>query len=172
MNGAHKKSPPNPAGSLFLFRSLGSVAFVWHQSHEASSLDRRSDCVLADRSTASLATAHNLAMTVGQLLEQLNVFVINVSRTWTFTINEQRILTNRLCFQFRFTTSVFSFLKCQGFDSTKAGINFSFNGKCIAAKKGRSSCNLPICGQIQFGLRIMQNRRESAMEKVRIFPTG
>ena len=80
-----------------------SVAFVWHQSHEASSLDRRSYCVLADRGAASFATADNFAVAIGELLQQLDVFVINVSRAWPFAIDEKRILANSLRLEFWFT---------------------------------------------------------------------
>jgi len=60
--------------------------------------------VLADRSAACLATADDLAVAIGQLLQKLDVFVINVSRTWTFAIDEKWILTNGFRLEFRFTT--------------------------------------------------------------------
>ena len=55
------------------------------------------------RDRTSLATANNLAVAVGELLQQLDVFVINVSRTRTFAIDEKRILANSLRLEFWFT---------------------------------------------------------------------
>lgn len=96
-----------------------SVAFVRHQCHKTSSLDRSRDGVLADRGATCFAAANNLAMSVGQLFQQLYVFVINVGRTRTLAIDEQRVLANGFRLELRFTSCVFSFLKCQGIDSTK-----------------------------------------------------
>ena len=59
--------------------------------------------MLADRSTTSLATTDNLAVAIGELLQQLDVFVVNVSRTGTFAVNEKRILTNGLRLELWFT---------------------------------------------------------------------
>lgn len=70
--------------------------------------------MLTDRGATGFAAADDLTVTVGQVFQQINVFVINVGRTRTLAINKQRVLANSLCFDLRFASCVSSFLKCQG----------------------------------------------------------
>src|SRR5438477_4615610 len=59
-----------------VFIRRGSLAHVRQQRHEAGSLDRQSDGVLADGHAAALAPAYNLTVAVDELFQQLDVLVI------------------------------------------------------------------------------------------------
>ncbi len=67
------------------------ASFVRNERHEPGSLDRLRDGVLAGGCTASLATAHNATVTVGQLAEQVEVFVIDKHRTRTDAVDADRV---------------------------------------------------------------------------------
>jgi len=60
--------------------------------------------VLADRGAACLAAADDFAVAISQLLQQLDVFVVDVSWSWTFAVDEKRILANGFRLEFWFTT--------------------------------------------------------------------
>jgi hypothetical protein len=82
----------SPCLPIFLSPCLtGSVAHVRQQRHKPRSLDRASNRVLARRVAARLATAHYAAMPVGQLREQVEIFVINVHRPRRVALNVNRI---------------------------------------------------------------------------------
>lgn len=71
------------------------IADVRHQRHETSAFDRARHGVLADRSATTLAAAHNPAVAIRQLTEQLNVLVVDVQRAWTLAVGQDRILLFR-----------------------------------------------------------------------------
>ncbi len=71
-------------------------ADVREQRHEAGSLDGERHSVLAHSGATGLATVDDLAVTVDELLQELEILVIDEHRTWTFTINEDGILLLRL----------------------------------------------------------------------------
>ena len=81
-------------------QSKALIAYEWQQGHEACSLDRVGHCVLTDRGAACLTTANNFSVTVDQLLQQFNVFVIDVHWARTLTINVQRVLRDGACVGF------------------------------------------------------------------------
>jgi hypothetical protein len=64
-----------------------------HQSHEPSSLDSRRDGMLTHRRTAALATADDFAVTIDQLAEQFDVFVIDVHRPRPVAVDENRVFS-------------------------------------------------------------------------------
>src|SRR5688572_5603638 len=69
-----------------------SFADIRQQCHVPGPLDRLGHRVLADRRAAGLAAAHDLAVAVNHLLEQLDVLVIDEHRTRPLAIDEQRVL--------------------------------------------------------------------------------
>ncbi len=78
---------PAPRSKLpALFADIGQ------QGHEASSLDRIGDGVLADGRAAALPPADDLALTVDELLQQFEILVIDVHRARTLALDEQGIL--------------------------------------------------------------------------------
>ena len=81
-----------------------SVANERQQRHEACALDRVRYCVLADGCTACLAAADDATVAINQLLQQFDVLIIDVHRTRTLAVNEQRIFADGFCFGFCFAT--------------------------------------------------------------------
>src|SRR5262245_31620322 len=67
------------------------LADVRQQRHETGALDSQSDGVLARGGATAFATADDLALTIGELVQELKVFVVNEQRTWTFAIDEDWI---------------------------------------------------------------------------------
>ena len=53
---------------------------------------QRTDSVLTDRRTTGLASSHNLAMTIDQFLEQLQILIVDIHRSRSFAIDENRVL--------------------------------------------------------------------------------
>ena len=89
------------------------IAFKRKQRHESRSLDRLSNCVLRDCGTTCFPPTDNSTVTIDKLLQQLNIFVVDVHRTWPFAIDVQWIFPLRASFGFRFTTVRFSSHLCQ-----------------------------------------------------------
>lgn len=77
-------------------------ANVRHQGHEACSLDRQSDGVLAGCRATRFSTTHNATMSVDQFLQEVNVFVVHIHGTWPLAIYVQRIAfcSTSTCFCF------------------------------------------------------------------------
>lgn len=73
-----------------------SVAYVGHESHEAGAFDGLGDGVLADCVAARLAAADDFAVAVGELRQQVDVFVVDVHRLGADAIDEDRILLGNL----------------------------------------------------------------------------
>ena len=89
------------------------VAFERKQRHESSTLDRLGNGMLRDCCATGFTTTDNSTVAINQFLKQLNVFVVDVHRTWPFAINVQWIFPRRASFCFRFTTVRFSSHLCQ-----------------------------------------------------------
>lgn len=66
---------------------------VGHQGHKSSALDSFRYSVLADCSTAVLASSNNSAVTIDQLGQQVDIFVVDVHWIWTLAINKQRVFS-------------------------------------------------------------------------------
>jgi hypothetical protein len=90
----------NQAGLMIVRRSINSIgdqsliAFEWQQCHKAGSFDCIGNGVLADRRATRLASSNDPAMTIDQFLKQLDVFVVDIHRTRTLTIDVKWIFTN------------------------------------------------------------------------------
>lgn len=67
------------------------AANVWHQGHEAGSLDCFGHGVLAGCLATGLAAADDAAMTIGQLAEHIQIFVIDEHGPRSLTINADGI---------------------------------------------------------------------------------
>ena len=102
---------PSREGPVSLLRRL--VAFEWQQSHESSSFDRFSDGMLADRGATGFSATDDFSMTIDQLFQQFNIFVVDIHRAWPFAINVKWIFASRSRFRFRFATVRFSSHFCQ-----------------------------------------------------------
>lgn len=68
------------------------LAYVGHQSHESSSLDRLAHRVLAGCRATGFAAGNDTPVSIDQLGQQLHILVVNVHWTRTLAIYEQRIL--------------------------------------------------------------------------------
>ena len=68
-----------------------SVADVRQKRHEASPFNGQRNRVLAGGGAAAFAAAYDLALPVGQLAEQVEVFVVHVHGTWTLTVDKDRV---------------------------------------------------------------------------------
>ena len=68
------------------------LANVWQKRHETSAFDGCSDRVLANRRAAGLSTTDDTAVTIYELFQGFNIFVIDEHWTWTLAIYKQRIL--------------------------------------------------------------------------------
>jgi hypothetical protein len=66
-------------------------AYVRHQRHEPCSLDRSANRMLAGSGTASLTTTHDPTLSVNHFLQQFDVLVVHVHRTWTMAIDENGV---------------------------------------------------------------------------------
>ncbi len=64
--------------------------------------------MLANRRATGFSATDNPTVTVDQLLEQLNVFIIDVHWTRAFTVYVQRISAGCSSFRFNLTTCGFS----------------------------------------------------------------
>ena len=51
----------------------------WQETHEASTLDGGFDCALLLGRETALAAAHDAAVRIDELLQEVNVFVVDVS---------------------------------------------------------------------------------------------
>ena len=71
------------------------LARVRQQGHEAGSLDGFRHGVLADGRATALAAADDLALPIGELLEQFHVLVVDVHRPWPLALDKNRILLLR-----------------------------------------------------------------------------
>src|SRR5690349_10008909 len=83
VSGAHR--------SAFRVHRFFLLADVWQQRHETGALDSQGDGVLARGGATALATADDFALTIGELVQELKVFVINEQRTRTFAVDEDGI---------------------------------------------------------------------------------
>ena len=81
-----------------------SIAFEWKQRHESSALDRFGHRMLAYRSATGFSSTDDASVTIDQFLQELNVFVVDVRRPWSFTINIKWVFSSRPRFRFRFAT--------------------------------------------------------------------
>ncbi len=93
-----------------LTTDVSLVTNIGHQGHEPGSFHGISDRVLTDRGATRLASSHQPTMTINQFLEQLDIFVVNVHRARSLTVNIQRIFANGFDFELWFLTDEF-FLK-------------------------------------------------------------
>lgn len=76
------------------------LAFERQQCHKSSSLDRLCHGMLAGGRATGLATTNNSPMAIDQFFQKLNIFVVNIKRTWPLTVNKQRIFFGRTCLRF------------------------------------------------------------------------
>ena len=67
------------------------LADVRQEGHEPGPLDRAGHGMLTGSRAAALASAKNLALPVDELAQQLEVLVIDIHRTRTGTVDEDRI---------------------------------------------------------------------------------
>lgn len=64
--------------------------------------------MLTDRGAASFASTDDSTVPIDQFLQQFNIFVVDIHRTRTFSINVQRVFPNGPRFCFRFAARGFS----------------------------------------------------------------
>ncbi len=73
-------------------RWAGLFAHVGQQSHETSPLDCQSHRMLADGGATALAPSDDLPLAIRQLLQQVQVLVIDIHRTRSLPVDENRVL--------------------------------------------------------------------------------
>src|SRR5687767_8048056 len=73
------------------YSAIVSAAHVRQQRHEPRPLDRLSHGMLARGVAARLAAAHDAAVTVGQLAQQIEILVINEHRARTDAVDPDGI---------------------------------------------------------------------------------
>jgi hypothetical protein len=66
-------------------------AHVRHQRHKTCSLDRGTDRMLAGSSTAGLSPTHDPTLSVNHFLQQFDVLVVHVHRSWPMAIDENGV---------------------------------------------------------------------------------
>lgn len=68
-----------PIGSAcFLSYCEILLLHVWEKAHEAGTLDGGLDCTLLTRGELGAAATHHAAVRIDELLEQVNIFVVDV----------------------------------------------------------------------------------------------
>lgn len=67
------------------------LANVWEQRHKTCTLDGRGDRMLTGCCATTLASTDDSALAIHHLFQQFHVLVINVHRTWSLTIDENRV---------------------------------------------------------------------------------
>ena len=78
------------------FRPGDLAPLVRQQSHEAGSFDGLGNGMLTSRLATCLATTNNFTMPIGQLAEQVEIFVIHKHGPWTDAIDAHGILLGNL----------------------------------------------------------------------------
>ena len=91
--------------------------------------------MLADRGATRFATTDDAAMTVNQFFKQFYVFVIDVHRTWPFTVHIQRIFANCSGFRFGFSSNNFASYFTQGFITSDVSSDGSRDTLAIVAAR-------------------------------------
>jgi hypothetical protein len=116
---------------------------IGQQRHEPRSLDRTGHRVLAGRRTTRLAAPYNATVPIDQLLQQLDVLVVDIHRTWTLAVDENRILLLRPNAGFR----------------PFAGPHYSFHINSLTTRNDPSTQHLPGSRQNRMPGRIAHSTR-------------
>ena len=84
--------------------SKGLLGYVWQERHETSPLHSERHGMLARGGATTLATREKFALPVHHLPEQIEILVVNIHRTGTNAVDENRILL--LCLDLRLGLSL------------------------------------------------------------------